>query len=158
MRLESKILVCRTPERIWAFLGDPANVPKWDRGVSEVVAKDGSGNGGSASQDAGVEFDTLADPSTRGLKDRGRMSYRVEDVDPAGYCTVRLTSTEGNARFFKDAEWRFHVEAAPEGAWVHCAAVFTLRWQYLFMAPVLYAARKAILIDLKLLKGAIEVQ
>jgi hypothetical protein len=153
MRLESKILVCRSPERIWAFLGDPANVSKWDRGVSEVVAKDGL-----ASQGAGIEFDTLADPSKRGLKDRGRMSYRVEDVDPAGYCTVRLTSTEGNARFFKEAEWRFHVEAALEGAWVHCAAVFTLRWQYLFMAPVLYAARKAILIDLKLLKEAIEAQ
>jgi hypothetical protein len=47
-------------------------------------------------------------------------------VDPAGYCIVRLTSTEGNVRFLK--------------------------------APVLYAARKAILIDLRLLKGAIEAQ
>jgi len=135
------------------FLGEPANVAKWDRGVSEVSLKNST-----APLGPGFEFDTLAHPSQRGLKDRGRMSYRIKDVDPTGHCTVQLTSRDGNARFFKMAEWRFHVEEAPEGSWVRCVAVFTLRWQYLFMAPLLYSARKAILIDLELLKRSIEDQ
>jgi hypothetical protein len=143
MRLESKILIHRTPDEVWKFLGDPANVSKWDRGVSEIDYKDSATPLGP-----GYEFDTLAHPDRRGLKDRGRMSYRIKNVDPAGYCTVQLISSDGNARFFKSAEWRFHVEASTEGSWVHCAAVFLLRWQYLFMAPLLYANGKTILFDL----------
>ena len=69
MHLESKILVERSPEQVWAFLGDAGNVAKWDRGVSEVVVKEGAAVSGE-----GFEFDTLADPSRHGLKDRGRMS------------------------------------------------------------------------------------
>ena len=36
MNLEATVLIHRTPERVWAYLGDASNVPKWDRGVAKV--------------------------------------------------------------------------------------------------------------------------
>jgi hypothetical protein len=92
------------------------------------------------------------------------MSYRIKEADPApsssgsGRCVVELTSRTGNARFFKSAEWRFDVRAVPQGSDLTCTAIFTLRWQYLFLAPILYIGRKQIMIDLECLKQAIESQ
>lgn len=152
MQLSSDIVIDRTPQQVWAFLGDPANVAKWDRGVASVE------EGSAAQRGVGFEFDTIAHDRLD-LPDRGRMSYRIREVDPvAGFCVVELTSKTGNARFFKSAVWQFHVR--PEGAAsrLTCTAVFELRLRYCFLAPLLYWKRDAILLDLTLLKSAVETQ
>lgn len=105
---------------------------------------------------AGFEFETIAHDRL-GLQDRGRMSYRISEVNPeAGRCVVELTSRTGNARFFKTAEWRFGVQPTDKGARLTCTAAFALRLRYIFLAPLLYFKRDAIMMDLTLLKSAIE--
>ena len=97
MQLASSILINRTPEEVWSFLGDPANVAKWDRGVAHIET------GSPTSLGVGFEFDTIAHDRFN-LPDRGRMSYRISEVnEKAGRCVVELTSRTGNARFFKSA-------------------------------------------------------
>jgi carbon monoxide dehydrogenase subunit G len=151
MHLEATVLIHRTPEQVWAYLGDVSNVPRWDRGVAKVRQTSSSQPG------IGFEFDTLAHPSRRNAgKDSGKMSYCITEADPARGCTVQLTSSGGNARFFKNAEWRFQVEPAAEGALVICAAHFTLRLPYLVMTPIFYGMRKAIRSDLENLKRVLE--
>jgi hypothetical protein len=87
------------------------------------------------------------------------MSYRIKETDPAaGRSIVELTSCTGNAHFFRSAEWRFDVQPAVEGASLTCSAVFSLRWNDLSLAPVLYLGRKQIMIDLECLKLAVESQ
>ena len=158
MQLHSSIRIHRTPQQVWSFLGDPANVAKWDRGVADVEP---SSKPLSQSLGVGYEFDTVAHDRLN-LPDKGRMSYRIKEADPApsssgaGHCTVELTSRTGNARFFRTAEWRFDVRAVPEGSHLTCTAVFTLRWPWLFLGPILYLGRKQIMIDLECLKQAIE--
>ena len=150
MRLTSDILIERSPEKVWSFLGDPANVAKWDRGVAGVEETS------SDPRAVGFEFDTVA-PERRNLPDRGRMSYRIREVDEAGgRCVVELTSRSGNARFFRAAAWHFHVAAYESGSRLTCTAEFTLRVRYLFLGPLLYLKRSAILQDLTLLKNAVE--
>ena len=147
MQLAANIAIERSPEQVWAYLGDPANVPRWDRGVAAVEAPP---------QGAGLEFDTIAHDALK-LPDRGRMSYRISEVNPEeGRCVVELTSRTGNARFFKTAEWRFEVQPTGNGALLTCTAVFALRLRYIFLAPLLYLKRGAIMMDLILLKSAIE--
>jgi uncharacterized protein YndB with AHSA1/START domain len=149
VQLSANIVIERSPEQVWAYLGDPDNVAKWDRGVAAVETPRGP-------RGAGFEFDTIAHDRFQ-LRDRGRMSYRISEVNPeAGRCVVELTSRTGNARFFKRAEWRFEVEPAGRGAQLTCTAVFALRLRYLFLAPLMYFKRDAILMDLSLLKKAIE--
>jgi hypothetical protein len=151
MILEATVLIHRTPERVWAYLGDVSNVPKWDRGVAKVRQISSTQPG------IGFEFDTLAHPSRGNAgQDPGKMSYRITDADPARGCTVQLTSSEGNARFFKTAEWRFQVMPAAEGSLVVCAAQFTLRLPYILLTPIFYGMKKAIRSDLENLKRAIE--
>jgi hypothetical protein len=150
VQLHSSILIHRTPEQVWSFLGDPANVPKWDRGVAGVEENQSQPIG------VGYEFKTVAHDRLN-LSDQGRMTYRIKESNPAaGRCIVELASTTGNARFFKTAEWRFDVRAASEGSALKCTAAFTLRWNYLFLGPMLYLGRKQIMIDLECLKQAIE--
>jgi hypothetical protein len=101
MELKSSILIHRTPEQVWKFLGDPANVAKWDRGVADVEETS------LQPRNLGYEFNTVAHGKFN-LPDRGRMSYRIKETDPAaGRSVVELTSYSGNARFFRSAEWRF---------------------------------------------------
>jgi hypothetical protein len=69
---------------------------------------------------------------------------------------VQLTSRDGNARFFKEAEWRFNVEPVAEGARVICAAHFKLRFPYIVLAPVFYGMGGAIRADLENLKRVLE--
>jgi carbon monoxide dehydrogenase subunit G len=150
MRLTSGILIERPPQTVWSFLGDPANVAKWDRGVGGVE------EASSVPHGVGYEFDTVAHENMN-LPGQGRMSYRVREVDvDAGSCVVELTSRDGNARFFRTAEWQFHVAAHGYGSELTCTAEFTLRTRYLFLGPLLYLKRSAILLDLTLLKNAIE--
>lgn len=152
MELEARIRIDRSPEQVWKYLGNPANVANWDRGVASVEEADSSPRG------VGFEFDTVAHDRLK-LSDRGRMSYRVSEVNPeAGRCVVELTSRTGNARFFKTAAWRFEVKAADQGSLLICTASFALRGRYFFLGPILYLKRSAILLDLTLLKSAIEAE
>lgn len=151
MRLESRILINRTPEQVGKFLGDISNITQWDRGVS------GAQQTSLNSEPAGVgfEFETLGYGQTEKKQAQQRMAYRISEVAP-DRCTVQLTSSTGNARFFKTAKWEFRISLAPNGTWLTCVADFTLRLAYIFLAPVLYVKKDAIQADLASLKKAVE--
>lgn len=150
MELEARIQIDRSPERVWNYLGNPANVASWDRGVASVEET------GSQSSGVGVEFDTVAHDRLK-LADQGRMSYLVSEVNPElGRCVVELTSRTGNARFFKMAAWRFEVKPSEQGSLLICTAIFAVRPLYFYLAPLLYLRRSAIMLDLTLLKNAVE--
>ncbi len=150
MELISSIAIDCPPERVWAFLDDPANVARWDRGVARVEQST------TAPRGVGFEFDTIAHESLN-LPDQGRMSYRITTIDPSSHrCVVQLTSRTGNARYFVSAEWRFEVDSLDEGSRLTCTAAFILRRRYFLLAPLLYLKRNAILMDLEFLKKAIE--
>jgi hypothetical protein len=150
MKLSSTIVIDRAPEEVGAFLGDPANVAKWDRGVARVEETLSFPRG------VGFEFETIAHEKLH-LPDQGRMAYRISEADAeVGRCVVELTSRTGNARFFKTAAWQFETQLVGLGTVLTCTAEFALRLRYLFLAPLLYLKRDAILLDLTLLKSAIE--
>jgi uncharacterized protein YndB with AHSA1/START domain len=154
MHLESSILIARPPERVWSFLGDVSNIPRWDRGVADVR------HGSSGVTGVGSEFETVADvdqpPDAR--RD-GRMSYRIAEVDPGRQqCRVELTSRDGNARYFKSASWTFRTECAQGGTRLTCSADFVLRLRWVVLAPVLYLMRRAITNDLRRLKAVLEAE
>jgi len=149
MRLQAEVVIRRAPDDVAAFLGDIRNIPLWDRGVAGVRAAP------DALPDVGFGFETLGHPGSAGGSEDGRMAYEVTAVGPEG-ATVRLTSTTGNARYFRDAAWHFRLDPVPEGTRVTCAAEFTMRLRYLFLAPVLYLMRRAIRDDLERLRQALE--
>jgi hypothetical protein len=152
VQLACDIFIERTPEQVGAFLGNTTNVAKWDRGVAQVEEKS------SVPPGVGFEFETLAHDRLN-LPDQGRMAYRIAEVDPEkGICVVELTSRSGNARFFRSAAWHFQVRAEGRGSRLTCTAAFTLRPLYCFLGPLLYMKRNAIMLDLTLLKKAIEEQ
>jgi hypothetical protein len=149
MRLQAEIIVRRAPDDVAAFLGDVRNIPSWDRGVATIrTAPD-------AKPGVGFAFEPLGHPGSSAGAEDGRMGYEVSAVGPDG-AIVRLTTTTRNARYFKDAAWHFRLDPVPEGTRVSCAAVFTLRLRYLFLAPVLYLMRRAIRDDLERLRRALE--
>jgi uncharacterized protein YndB with AHSA1/START domain len=151
MHLEATILIHRTPEQVWTYLGDVSNVPRWDRGVASVKTNP------ALSPGVGFEFDTLAHPKGADKSGEwGKMSYRIAEADPASGCTVRLTSSSGNARFFKTAEWRWRVDPVTEGSLVTCTAHFSLRFPYSVLAPVFFLMKRGIQSDLKYLKQKLE--
>ena len=86
------------------------------------------------------------------------MSYRIKETNPTGRCVVELTSKTGNARYFRSCEWRFDTQPILSGTLLTCSAAVSIRWKYLWLAPLLYMKRKAILMDLEFLKTAIESQ
>jgi hypothetical protein len=147
MHLEQSILIHRKPEEVWAFLGSVSNIAKWDRGVEQtkttVEAKD---------TPVGLEFDTFAEA---GHSERGKMSYRIAEAGE-NTCRVDLTSATGNARFFKQASWTFKTRSDSQGTILVCSVDFVTRPVYFFLAPLLYAKRSAIAVDLEGLKQAIE--
>jgi hypothetical protein len=153
MRLGSSIFVRRPPGLVWDYLGNLSNIASWDRGVSRSESTSGAQPG------LGFEFDTFA--HTRGESrdgSWGKMSYRIAEINPVRGCTVQLTSTAGNARYFKSAEWRFRVEAESGGSRVFCDAVFALKWRYFVLAPVFLGMKSAIRRDLEQLKQKLENQ
>jgi uncharacterized protein YndB with AHSA1/START domain len=153
MQLESSVHIRRSPEHVWAYLGDVSNVAAWDRGVARSEATSSTPPG------VGFEFDTFAHPRGKSADGSwGKMSYRITDIDPVRGCTIQLTSSAGNARYFKSAQWRFRVESELGGCRVHCVAVFMLRWRYLVLAPVFLAMKQAIRTDLEQLKAKLEAQ
>jgi hypothetical protein len=154
MHLESTIVIGRPREQVWSFLGEVSNIPLWDRGVAGVERTSAGPMG------VGSEFATLAGAAGHdGEPTQGRMSYRITEVDPdRQQCSVQLTSTDGNARYFKEASWTFRTTAVPGGTRLSCSADFALRARYLILAPVLYLMKGAIHADLVRLKRAIESQ
>ena len=151
MQLESSVHIRRSPEDVWAYLGDVSNVAAWDRGVSRTETPAGTPAG------VGFEFHTFAHPRGKSIDGSwGRMSYRIAEIDPIRGCTIQLTSTTGNARYFKSAQWRFRVESEQDGSRIFCSALFTLRWQYLLLAPIFLAMKRAIHTDLEQLKAKLE--
>jgi|SRR5262245_4615908 len=153
MHLESSIRIERPPERVWSFLSEVSNIPKWDRGVA-AVAHSARGVTG-----VGSEFDTVADVDAPSAHSSGRMSYRIADVDPDRHqCRVELTSRDGNARYFKHASWTFRAVGVNGGTLLTCSADFGLRVRWLVLAPVLYVMRRAITNDLRRLKAVVEAQ
>jgi Polyketide cyclase / dehydrase and lipid transport len=149
MRLQAEVIVRRAPDDVAAFLGDVRNIPLWDRGVAGVRAPS------DAIPGVGFAFETLGHQGSAAGAEDGRMAYQVSAVGPEG-STVRLTSTTGNARYFKDAWWHFRLDPVREGTRITCAAEFTLRLRYLFLVPVLYLMRRAISDDLERVRRALE--
>jgi len=154
MHLESSIRIERPPERVWSFLSEVSNIPKWDRGVAAVA------HSAPAVTGVGAEFDTVANADAPSdAHSKGRMSYRIAEVDPGRHqCRVELTSRDGNARYFKRASWTFRAVGADGGTLLTCSADFVLRVRWLVLAPVLYMMRRAITNDLRQLKAVIEGQ
>lgn len=151
MRLDSTVVVHRSPEDVWVYLGDHNNVPAWDRGVESTRANPNTGPG------VGFEFDTFRVGDGIGSEaERGRMSYRVTQMDRATGSVIKLINSDGNARYFKEAEWRFQVHPVPEGALIVCVVHFKLRFRYMLLAPILFAMRGAIHRDLLCLKDVLE--
>ena len=149
MRLQSSIVIRRAPEEVGQFLADIANIEKWDRGVGSAKAL-------SDSPGVGFEFETLGRSDSQWVKpEKARMAYRITSAD-SNRCTVALTSSNGNARFFKTAQWHFRLLPAPEGSILTCCAEFSLKLRYFFLTPVLYLKRNAIQMDLEGLKRAVE--
>jgi hypothetical protein len=148
MRLQAAVIVRRPRRDVTAFLGDVRNIPLWDRGVAAVRVP------ADATRGVGFAFETLGHRQSA-LGGDGRMAYELSAVGPEG-STVRLTSTTGNARYFKDAAWHFRLDPVPEGTCVTCAAEFTLRRRYLFLAPIFYLLRRAIRDDLERLRRVLE--
>jgi hypothetical protein len=148
MKLQADVLVRRSPEAVAAFIGDVRNIPRWDRGVARVSAAEGSTPG------VGFGFETHGHPGSPG-RDGGRMAYEVSAVGSEG-STVRLTSTTGNARYFRDTAWHFRLDPVAGGTRITCVAEFTLRVRYLFLGPVLYFMRRAIKDDLERLRQVLE--
>jgi hypothetical protein len=149
--LETSVVIQRSAEEVWTYLGNVDNVAQWDRGVAGVEVTSPTAPG------VGFEFDTLArSPLTAADKNWGKMSYRITESDPVRGCTVQLTSTTGNARFFKTAEWRFRVVSDPAGSKVFCAAYFKLRFPWQILALLFLSMKRAIHADLESLRQRIE--
>ena len=150
--MESSVVIRKSPEDVWNFLEDVSNLPKWDRGVATVRLTS------PGTPVIGAEFDTLPHPRRPGDGlEWGRMSYRVTRLNEADrYAAVQVISKTGNARYFRTAVWRIHVEPVLEGSRVFCSADFTLRPRYWFLAPILYSAKRAIRADLDSLRRVLE--
>lgn len=150
MHLESSILIERPPEDVGRFLSEVSNIPAWDRGVADVRRRS------EAPMGAGAEFDTIAHDGPKDAEgSRGRMSYRIAETGE-NYCKVQLTSSDGNARFFKDASWTFRLRPAEQGTLLECSVDFVLRLRYIVLAPMFLAMRVAITKDLRRLKAVLE--
>jgi hypothetical protein len=138
---KKEITVNRTPEFVWNFFMDITNLPKWDRGVArvEITSIDPSAK-------VGATFDTI------GFRERGRMSYRVTEIDSVRHSNRVVT----NSGVFKEAEWHLLLEPAEGGTRVICAVDFSLRPQYFILGPILYFNQNAIMTDLEFLKRILE--
>jgi hypothetical protein len=77
MHLEASVHIRRSPQDVWAYLGDVSNIAVWDRGVSRTEASSSTPPG------VGFEFDTFAHSRGNSLDGTwGKMSYRIADIDP----------------------------------------------------------------------------
>ena len=122
-----------------------------DRGVGNVRHNPETALG------VGFEFFDIRNGGHKRSPQRARKkSYRINATDPVKVCVVQLTDSDGNARHFKQAEWRFMVDDSPEGASVSCAAHFKFQFKLIFLAPVFFVMRGAIHRDLESLRRVLE--
>ena len=138
MHLQSKIWEDQDIEQVTKFFYDLTTLPKWDRSVAAVIPTS------QTPGRVGATFETIA-PS--GMK----MNYRVIEFDSDRRVKILLT----NSRMFKRAVWQFRFDSEKDGTQISCHIYFTLRFQYLFLYPVLYFNRKALTRDLNFLKTAL---
>jgi hypothetical protein len=81
MNLEATVLIHRTPEEVWTYLGDISNVSKWDRGVARVRQTSPNPSG------VGLEFDTLA---TQDGRTTGKIGGKCPTESPRQTPSVAL--------------------------------------------------------------------
>jgi len=139
MHLQSKILVEQSIDQVTKFFYEPTSVAKWDRSVAEMIPTSSSG------QAVGSTFDTIA-PS--GM----RMNYEIVEFDSERSVKIRLN----NSKMFRTALWHFQFDPVGDKTEITCNVFFTLRPRYLYLYPVLYFNRSALLRDLTFLKAALE--
>ncbi|HEV8083147.1 MAG TPA: SRPBCC family protein [Chitinophagaceae bacterium] len=138
MRLQSKILVEQNIEQVTKFLYEPSSLAKWDRSVSEMIPVSSSG------QPVGSTFDTIA-PS--GMK----MNYEVIEFDSERSVKIKLN----NSKMFKTAIWHFQFDPIDKRTEITCNVFIRVRFLYIFLYPVLYFSKSALLRDLTFLKTAL---
>lgn len=146
VHLHSSIIVPQPPEQVWALFEDPYFLPKWDRSVAEIIPTSGDHHAA-----VGFTFDTIA-PKKPWQKEGLRMSYRITENIPGYQTKIKLESSP----MFKEAVWTMRFEAAPNGgALITCLVDLELKLRYIFMAPLLWLNKSALLTDLSILKGVI---
>ena len=139
MHLQSKILVEQNIKQVTDFFYEPSSLAKWDRSVTEMIPASSSENA------VGATFDTIA-PS--GMK----MNYEIIEFNSERSVKIKLK----NSKMFKTAIWHFEFEPVEERTLIACHIYFTARLKYIFLYPVLYFTRSALLRDLNFLKEALD--
>jgi hypothetical protein len=139
MHLQSKILVEQNIEQVTKFFYEPSSLAKWDKSVAEMIPVSSSG------QPVGSTFDTIA-PS--GLK----MNYEIIEFDSGKNVKIKLN----NSKMFKTAIWHFQFDPVGERSEITCNVLVTPRFRYIFLYPLLFFNKSALLRDLKFLKIALD--
>ena len=139
MHLKSKIAVDQDIEQVTKFFYEPTSLAKWDRSVAEFFPTSSTG------EPVGSTFDTIA-PS--GM----RMNYEIVEFDTERSVKIKLN----NSKMFKTAIWHFQFEPIGNRTEIFCGVSVAVRPLYLFLYPVLYFTRSALLRDLSFLKAALD--
>ena len=139
MHLQSKLQVDYTVDQVTNFFYHPSSLAKWDKSVAQMIP-------GSVSETVtGSTFDTIA-PS--GMK----MNYEIIEFDSERSVKIKLN----NSKMFKKAVWHFQFDPIGTKTEITCHVYFTTRLQFIFLYPVLYFNRSALLRDLGFLKTALD--
>lgn len=145
MILNSSIEIPQNPDQVWALFNDPYFLPKWDRSVEKIIP---------TSQDhataVGFTFDTIA-PKKQWQKEGLRMSYRIIEHIPGYQTKIRLEKSST----FKEAVWTMRFEAVNTGTLISCAVDLHLWPSRLLLAPLLRMNKKALFVDMVILKKVI---
>ena len=138
MHLKSEIIVPQHIEDVSKFFFEPSNLSKWDRSVAKVIP---------ASSIAGSE-NTFVTVAPAGMK----MGYRVLELEYGKSTKILLT----DSKMFREAIWHFEFAAVREGTKITCHIYFKPRLKYVFLSPILWLNKHALLRDLEFLKIALE--
>jgi Polyketide cyclase / dehydrase and lipid transport len=139
MHLRSKLQVDYTVDQVTSFFYHPSSLAKWDKSVAQMIP------GSTSETVTGSTFDTIA-PS--GMK----MNYEIIEFDSERSVKIKLN----DSKMFKKAVWHFQFDPIGAGTEITCHVYFTTRLLYIFLYPVLYFNRSALLRDLGFLKTALE--
>ena len=139
MRLQSKLLVDYTAEQVTDFFYHPSSLAKWDKSVTEMIPISNAANATHAA------FDTIA-PSGK------RMNYEVIELNADKSVKIKLL----NSKMFKQAIWHFQFVPVGQTTEIICSVHIKLRLLYIFLYPVLYFNRSALLRDLRFLRDALD--
>ncbi len=82
------------------------------------------------------------------------MSYRIIENIPGYQTKIALQ----NSPMFKEAIWTMRFEPAPGGTLITCLVDLTVKLRYVFMMPLLWLNKGALLTDLSILKDVIAEQ